>query len=143
MKTIRWQMVMEGSGDPAKIAGPEDVARFGREFLGLHGKDREHFIVLLLNAKNEVTAYETVTIGILNASLVHPREVFKPAIVGSAAAIIVIHNHPGGDPKPSLEDIEITERLRKSGELLGIPLRDHIIIGTEKFYSFKIGGTVE
>ena len=135
-------MVMEGEGDPKKILGREDVARFAREFLFLHEKDREHFVVLLLNTKNEIMAHEIVTMGILDSSLVHPREVFKPAIAGSAASIIVIHNHPAGNPEPSPEDMAVTMRLCQAGYLLGIPLRDHIIVGGNNYFSFKEGGII-
>ncbi|HBG22290.1 MAG: DNA repair protein RadC [Syntrophaceticus sp.] len=104
--------------------------------------DREHFRVMLLNTKNRVLGLETVSIGSLNASLVHPREVFKNAIQRSAAAIILIHNHPSGDPSPSPEDLEITVRLCEAGRLLGIEILDHIIIGDHVYASFREKGLI-
>lgn len=99
--------------------------------------DREHFRVILLNTKNQVLAVDTISIGSLNSSLVHPREVFKKAIQCSAAAVILVHNHPSGDPTPSPEDLEITRRLAEAGRLLGIEVLDHIIVGDHTFCSFK------
>jgi DNA repair protein RadC len=99
--------------------------------------DREHFRVILLNTKNQVLAVETISIGILNSSLVHPREVFKRAVQHSAAAVILLHNHPSGDPAPSAEDLEITRRLSEAGKLIGIEVLDHIIIGDHVFVSLK------
>ncbi len=100
--------------------------------------DREHFVVLLLNRKNVVIGVNTVSVGSLTASVVSPREVFKAAILGNAAAIICAHNHPSGDPQPSTEDKVLTARLVQGGELLGIGVLDHIIIGdgTEAYCSF-------
>lgn len=103
----------------------------------LHGIDREHFVVLLLDTKHHVIGIHTVSIGNLNSSLVHPREVFKAAILGNAAAIILGHNHPSGDPTPSFEDKELTKRLKAAGELLGIPVLDHIVIGDDTHVSFQ------
>ena len=104
----------------------------------LQGADREHFIVILLNRKNEVVGINTVSMGSLTASVVHPREVFKPAILGNAAAIICAHNHPSGDPFPSSEDRALTARLVQGGKLLGIEILDHVIVGdgTDRYFSF-------
>lgn len=102
--------------------------------------DREHFRVLLLNAKNRVLSIETVSVGTLNSSAVHPRELFKPAIRNSAAAVILVHNHPSGDPTPSRQDITVTERLKEVGEILGIEVLDHVIVGDGVFISFKEKG---
>ena len=102
--------------------------------------DREHLVVLVLNARSVVLAVETVSIGTLSASLVHPREVFKAAIMFNGAAIIVAHNHPSGVVDPSSEDKECTRRLKDAGKLLGIPLLDHVIVGSVKHFSFKEGG---
>lgn len=137
MKTIRWMMVMEGGADaPPMLRSGPDVFRLARE-LELPYKDREHFIVLLLNTKHRMIASETVSVGILNGSLIHPREVFKAAIAASAAAIIICHNHPSGDPTPSLEDWTVTKRLREAGDLLGIPLLDHVIVTPVSFRSLR------
>ena len=100
----------------------------------------EVFRVLLLDCKNRLLFYEDVSRGSLNASLVHPREVFWSAIFHRAAAIVCIHNHPSGDPEPSLEDRNITARLRDAGQLLGIRLLEHIVIGGDCFYSFADHG---
>jgi len=99
--------------------------------------DREHFRVLILNTKNHILKNCLVSIGSLNSSLVHPREVFKQAIKSSGAAVILIHNHPSGDPYPSNEDIEITKRLHEAGKIVGIEVLDHIIIGDGSFVSLK------
>jgi len=96
--------------------------------------DREHFVVLMLDTKNKVIAISTVSIGSLNASIVHPREVFKPAILSNAASIICGHNHPSGDCQPSKEDRALTTRLVECGRLLGIQILDHVIIGSEGKY---------
>src|SRR5215475_247227 len=99
--------------------------------------DREHFVVLLLNQKNRVIGIHTVSVGSLTASVVHPRETFKAAILANAAAIICGHNHPSSDCQPSKEDRAITQRLKEGGALLGINLLDHVIVGGEgKYFSF-------
>lgn len=97
----------------------------------------ECFQVLLLDAKHRPVREVRVSTGILNGSLVHPREVFAPAIAERAAAVILVHNHPSGDPTPSREDREVTGRIRTAGEILGIPVLDHVIIGDCTFYSFR------
>lgn len=93
--------------------------------------DREQFVVVLLDGKNQVLGFNVVSTGSLTAALVHPREVFKPAIAGSAAALILVHNHPSGDAAPSAEDEAITTRLRQVGELVGIRVLDHVVIGDD------------
>ena len=118
-----------------EIRGPDDVVRLlGKKFRRL---EQEHFVVLLLNARHEALAQETVSVGSLNASIVHPREVFKPAILASAASILLVHNHPSGDPEPSEEDLGITKRLVKCGELLGIGVLDHVIVASRGVVSMK------
>jgi len=101
---------------------------------------KEHFLILCLNARRQLVHLETVSIGTLSASLVHPREVYSPAITHSAAAVVAVHNHPSGDPTPSAEDREATRRLQRAGELLGIPLADHVIVSASGFYSFREHG---
>lgn len=118
-----------------KINSPKVVYEFMKKRLE-HLK-KEKFIVLLLDTKNTVFLEETVSIGSLNSAIVHPREVFKTAIKTSASSIIAVHNHPSGDFTPSKEDIEITKKLKKSGEIIGIELLDHIIVASKGFYSFK------
>jgi DNA repair protein RadC len=121
--------------EPKAIRGPDDVvAVVGKK---LQREQREHFIVLLLNARHEVLAKETVSVGSLNASIVHPREVFKPAVLASAASVILVHNHPSGDPEPSEEDISITKRLVNAGELLGIGVLDHVIFAARGVVSLR------
>lgn len=121
-----------------KISSPEDAYSLIKEFLDC--ADREQLIVCSLNTKNQPTTINIVSIGTLNSSLVHPREVFKPAILGNASSIIIYHNHPSGSPEPSNEDVSITHRLKECGKLLGIDLIDHIIIGDERFVSLKEKG---
>lgn len=104
-------------------------------FSFLRHETKEYFLTLHLDGKNRIVAIEIVSIGSLNQSIVHPREVFKTALLSSAAAIVLIHNHPSGDPTSSREDREITRRLKEAGELLGIRILDHIIIG-ETYASF-------
>lgn len=108
----------------------------------LDGVDREHFVVILLDRKNKVIGLHTVSIGSLTASVVHPREVYKVAILSNAAAVIFGHNHPSGDPHPSQEDRVLTARLVAAGTLLGINALDHIIIGdgSQKYFSFADEG---
>ncbi|MEW5899118.1 MAG: DNA repair protein RadC [Bacillota bacterium] len=122
----------------AVIKTPEDAAGLVME--EMRHLDREHFRALLLNAKNQVIGQEVISIGTLNSSTVHPRELFKNAIKRSAAAIVLIHNHPSGDPSPSREDIEVTRRLIEVGHLIGIEILDHLIIGDNKFNSFRAKG---
>lgn len=101
---------------------------------------KEHFIALYLDSRHQEIKQEVISVGTLNASLVHPREVFEPAIRNFASALIVAHNHPSNNILPSEEDIAITRKLKRSGELLGIELLDHVIVTSESFYSFKANG---
>ncbi|MBU1200943.1 MAG: DNA repair protein RadC [Nanoarchaeota archaeon] len=121
------------NGKPIKSA--KDVFEYCSPKLS--GVDKEHFIILHLDTRNRVIKDEIVSVGTLNSSVIHPREVFKSAIKESANAIILVHNHPSGDTKPSEEDKTITERLFDAGELLDIKVLDHIIIGNDCYYSFK------
>lgn len=102
--------------------------------------DREHLVALHLNARNELISTETVSIGSLTAALVSPREVFKGAILANAAGIILAHNHPSGSQEPSPEDKETTKRIARAGDLMGIPLLDHLIVADSGFYSFRERG---
>lgn len=131
------------SGSPAQlpvIRKPQDV--FDLLLGGFQDLDREHFKVLHLNTKNQVMKVETTSIGLLNSSPVHPREVFKEAVKMSSAAIILAHNHPSGDPTPSQEDLLLTTRLRNVGEVLGISVVDHIIFGDNRYVSLKERGQI-
>ncbi|KRG14012.1 DNA repair protein RadC [Virgibacillus soli] len=120
------------------IRSPEDAASYLMDEM----KDltQEHFVALMLNTKNEVIAKKTLFVGSLNASVVHPREIYKEAVKHSAASIIVSHNHPSGQPSPSSEDIEATKRLVECGKIMGIECLDHIIIGDCRFVSLKEKG---
>ncbi|MCU1805413.1 DNA repair protein RadC [Cytobacillus firmus] len=120
------------------IRSPEDGANYVMHEMRF--LSQEHFVCLYLNTKNQVLHKQTIFIGSLNASIVHPREVFKEAFRRSAASIICIHNHPSGDPTPSREDIEVTKRLAESGKIIGIDVLDHLIIGENKFVSLKEKG---
>ncbi|SNB45488.1 DNA repair protein RadC [Geobacter sp. DSM 9736] len=110
-------------------------------FMNLRHEAKEHFIALHLDGKNRIACLDRVSIGSLNQCVVHPREVFKTACLSNAAAILLIHNHPSGDPTPSREDMEITRRLTEAGELLGIKVLDHIIIG-DSYTSFAEQGLI-
>ncbi len=116
------------------IRGPDDVLAQVRD---LARARREHFVVLLLNARHELQCRETISIGSLNASIVHPREVFLPAILHSAASVVLVHNHPSGDPEPSEEDLSITRRLVEVGDLVGIGVLDHVIVASRGTVSFR------
>lgn len=120
------------------IRAPKDVARLFMDEMKHY--DREHFKAAFLNTKNQIIKVATVSIGSLNASIVHPREILKPAIAVSAASIVLVHNHPTGDPTPSREDVEFTRRFARCGELIGIELLDHIVIGADRFQSLKESG---
>ncbi|MEC2054576.1 DNA repair protein RadC [Peribacillus psychrosaccharolyticus] len=120
------------------IRSPEDCANYCMDEMRF--LSQEHFVCLYLNTKNQVLHKQTIFIGSLNASIVHPREVYKEAFRRSAASIICLHNHPSGDPQPSREDIEVTKRLVECGKIIGIELLDHVIIGDQKFISLKEKG---
>ncbi|MFC3040020.1 DNA repair protein RadC [Virgibacillus xinjiangensis] len=120
------------------IRSPEDGADYVME--EMRSLNQEHFVVLFLNTKNQIIHRQTIFIGSLNASIVHPREVFREAVKRSAASLIVAHNHPSGDPSPSQEDIHVTRRLAESGKMIGIELLDHLVIGDRKFVSLKEKG---
>ena len=107
----------------------------------LEQETKEYFIALHLDGKNRIICVDICSIGSLNQSIVHPREVFKTALLSSAAAIILMHNHPSGSPEPSTEDLEVTRRLREAGDLLGVKVLDHIIIGST-YYSFVERGVI-
>ena len=120
------------------ISSPKDGYEMIKE--QLEGLDREQFIIACLNTKNEPTNITVVSVGSLNKAIVHPREVFKTAILSNASSIMAFHNHPSGETTPSQQDIQLTSRLYEAGELLGIKLLDHLIIGDGTFTSLKEKG---
>ncbi|HVK03779.1 MAG TPA: DNA repair protein RadC [Armatimonadaceae bacterium] len=132
------RLVAASPEERPKITSPRDV--YNLLGPGLRDERREHFIALLLDAKNGVMRQRTVSVGDLTSSLVHPREVFSEAIRHGAASLIVAHNHPSGDPTPSPEDAAVTRRLAEAGELLGIELLDHIVLGDGRWVSLKERG---
>jgi len=122
------------------IKDPQSVVKAIRA--SIKDKAKEHFKLILLNARNKIIGISTVSIGSLNASIVHPREVFKDAITHNAYSVVLAHNHPSGDSEPSEDDLMITKRLVEAGKILDIKVTDHIIIGKNNFYSFKEKGLV-
>ena len=132
------RLVAVSPDERPKIASPRDVYNL----LGpsLREEKREHFVAILLDTKNGVLRTKTVSVGDLSSSVVHPREVFAEAIRHSAASLIVAHNHPSGDPAPSPDDISVTRRLQEAGELLGIEVLDHVVLGDNRFISLKEKG---
>lgn len=126
------------AGDRITVTNPNEIANLFMEEMRYYNK--EYFKVLMLNSKGEILEQENVAIGDLNSAVVHPREVFVRAVRRSAAAIVLIHNHPSGCPEPSSEDIATTKRLEDAGSLLGIKVLDHIIIGDGTYISFKSEG---
>lgn len=139
LSTIRLAHTLTARETPVlKIKSPEDVFKLVEpEFRHLK---KEHFICVYLDTKNGVIAKETVSIGSLNASIVHPRELFRGAIKRSCASLICAHNHPSGNPEPSLEDIEVTKRIVDAGKIIGIEVLDHIVIGNFNYVSMKEKG---
>ncbi|WP_292372605.1 RadC family protein [Methanosarcina sp. UBA411] len=123
-----------------KICSPKDV--YTLMYPKMREQKKEKFITLCLDTKNQILKEEVVSIGSLNASIVHPREVFKSALMESSASVIMVHNHPSGDPSPSREDIMVTKKIVEGGKLLGIDVLDHIIIGDGRYVSLKDEGFV-
>lgn len=123
------------------IRSADDVAAYMMP--RLRDESREHFVAVLLNSKNRVLAAPLISMGSLNASIVHPRELFREAVRASAAAVILVHNHPSGDPRPSREDLEVTRSMAAAGEMMQIPVLDHVIIGDNAYCSLKEEGLLE
>jgi DNA repair protein RadC len=116
---------------------PEDIFT---EMKDIRNHKKEHFVVFFLDSRNQEIKRETISIGSLNASLVHPREVFEPAVKHTAAHLIISHNHPSGDPNPSTEDLHLTRRLTEAGKIMGIEILDHVIVAKDRYLSFKEKG---
>lgn len=142
--TIRYAVKTDGAGLPVTIGRgvnrPRDAAAALIAALG--DEPGEVFAILCLNTKNRVIGYHEVSRGSLDATLVHPREVFKAAMLANAAGIIAAHNHPSGDPTPSPDDVALTQRLKAAGEIIGIPVLDHLVIADRAYYSFQEAGRV-
>jgi DNA repair protein RadC len=141
---VKLSMVRDGSvlAERRTVTSSAGAAAIIRMMIG--GNDREEFVALLLDAKHKVVAVHSVAVGSLTMAIVHPREVFKAAIVANASAVIVAHNHPSGDPMPSAEDHELTKRLVAAGKLIGIAVLDHVVIGDEgRMYSFADQGALD
>jgi len=120
-----------------KISGPYDIHRIARDVLEMDTEAEEVVTMLTLDTKNQVTGIFEVSRGTINSSLVHPREVFKRALLHNATSIILLHNHPSGDPKPSTEDVNMTKRIVEAGSILGVNVLDHVIIGHDRHASLK------
>lgn len=132
---VRVQLVKESNNVKGpRINSPQNVYNLVEH---LKDSDREQFLTICLNTKNEVLSIETTAIGTLTANLVHPREVFKTAVLQNAAGIIIVHNHPSGDTVPSEDDVKITKRLCECSKIMDIQLLDHVIVGNGSFKSLK------
>jgi len=132
-------MLVKEPTEPIYASNPQEVFDFCHDLTNL---PQEGVFVLLLNSKNRILQRRLVTYGILDASYVHPREVFRDAIKTNAKSLIIVHNHPTGEPDPSLDDIRITQKMNESGIILGINLLDHVIIGNGKYHSIRDYGEV-
>lgn len=140
-------MIVRDAGRPTinkfRILGSKDARDLAVRLCGgyFSGHDREEFVVIGLDGKNKMTFLNSVSVGCLTSSIVHPREVFKMAILGNAVSLVFVHNHPTGDPSPSPEDVDITKRLVAAGDILGIKVLDHLIIGdNDQYVSFADKG---
>ena len=139
VKLVRTGTIAIGEQQRPRMNGPAEVAALLWRYF--RDADREHFAALLLDTKNQLIGVTTISVGDLSSALVHPREVFKAAILANAASILLAHNHPSGDPTPSPEDVAVSRRLHEAGEILGIALLDHVVIGDgARFVSLKEKG---
>jgi len=142
---LNLRVVKEKSGRydvQKKIQTPYDVFKIVKNVIRANEYAEENLWMITLNTKNEISGIFTVSTGSLNTSIVHPREVFKRAMLQNAASIIICHNHPSGDPAPSAEDVSITKRLYDAGKILGIELLDHVVVGNDKCISLKEMGVI-
>lgn len=138
IKELARRIACKDSAKIEVIHGPEDVYHFAAPHF--RNEQKEHFAIMMLNTKNHIIGLRDISIGSLTASIVHPREVFREALKYPVASIILLHNHPSGDPSPSREDIAVTERLVKAGKVMDIPVLDHIVLGDNRFVSLKEKG---
>lgn len=147
MRTVSWRFHDSATVYPELHQGMLYVHNPADLFKHLHflfdEQVRERFVVVWLNSANRITGFEIVTEGILNSSLVHPREVFRGAIVATCASIVLCHNHPSGNPEPSSDDVAITRQLVSSGKIIGIPVHDHIIFAEGQYTSFAERGMMD
>ena len=134
---IQELMILEDNNPTLRISAPQDIYPALLEFVS---KRQEHFIVVTLNGSHAVINVRVVSIGLVNRTVVHPREIFYPAVQDNAVSIIVAHNHPSGNLEPSKEDIEITDKVKKAGEIMGIQLLDHLIISKNGLFSLSEAG---
>lgn len=136
---VRTKLVIEGQNEykPLQFSNSAEVYD---SFKKLRESDKERFYSILLDTKNKVIGVDMVSQGSVDSSPVHPREVYKSALLSSASSVIFVHSHPSGDPEPSISDKEITKQLKEAGELLGIEVLDHVIIGQGEYYSFADKG---
>jgi DNA repair protein RadC len=123
----------QGYGSLRRVRNAHDVYEAFRAHF--EPMDREQFVAVILDGRNRILGFNLVSVGTLTSALVHPREVFKPAILANAAAIVLVHNHPSGDPEPSDEDKALTQRLKQAGDLMGIRVLDHVVIGDGRYVS--------
>ena len=141
INVVQCQLVKEKTMtyDFKTISNPLDGAKVIKAYIG--NSDRENFVVVCLDTKNNITAIHTVSTGTINETIVHPREVFKIAILANSASIIIAHNHPSGNPSPSEDDVKTTKKIFDAGEILGIEVLDHIVLGDEgQYVSLKESG---
>jgi DNA repair protein RadC len=140
--TVRYSVKKSAVGEPVVVGRALKSPRESAELLMrvLADQPTEVFAMLCLSTKHRIIAYHEVSRGTLDTTLVHPREVFKAAVLANAAAIIVSHNHPSGDPSPTIDDLDVTRRLVAAGEILGILVLDHIVVGECQYFSFKEAG---
>ena len=130
---------VNGVADKVLTASPEDVVCFLRS-IKLHEEEQECLLTIMLNSRNRVIGYYNVTRGLVNQAHGHAREIFRYSVINNACSIIMVHNHPSGDPSPSMLDIKLTGEIRESGKIIGIELVDHVIIGESKYFSFAEEG---
>lgn len=134
LKLATWIVVREpGQSSPRILSSPEVAAALALDLVTAHDDDKEHFWAVLLNAQNHYLMHTEISVGTQSASLVHPREVLGPALREGASSLILIHNHPSGDPTPSPEDLRLTRQLREAAQLLDLRVHDHLIIGNGTF----------
>ncbi len=136
--TFKVRLEVSDVGD--RTAASDDVIRIARPIFTELDADKEHFVLLALNNKNRINGYKVISTGTLTASLIRPGDVYRAALHLAAAAVVLVHNHPSGDPAPSVEDQDITRRLKECGEMLGIRVLDHVILGADRYYSFSDRG---